>query len=147
MNLSPQSADKRIVNLFALLIALGVTSHALVLGSTSGTIIQSTRVLRMTSTELPVPKAYFIDLGARDGVKEGSVVEVRRELPVLAAFSGRFYQFVSIVLGELKMMAVGEYSSLGSVQTQKDPKQLPAMEYPMFMVGDVVELKTDLPFH
>lgn len=122
------------------LIFLTLTAEA-----TTGSIIQVTRKLRMSANETLPPKDYFLDLGQRNGVKVGDVYEVTRQIPITNAFAGGAWHLMKVTLGEVKIYAVGESTSVGRVEVERDPSSLPAMEYQSFMIGDGVQLKTNLP--
>lgn len=111
-----------------------------------GTILKVTSPLRMTSGGPAAPKDYFIDLGRQRGVKPGDVFTVYRALAVLDGQTGEPKDSMKIGLGELQIQAVGDYSSFGRLLRSTDPKEMPAMDSPWFMVGDTVQLKVSLPF-
>jgi hypothetical protein len=133
------------VKTFVILSAL-LFSFCDALGAANpGTLIQVTRRLRMSFNDPVPPKDFFIDLGTRNGVKVGDVFEVSRHLPVNNALSGSPWHLMRIVLGEIRIYAVGESTAVGRAEIEREPSSLPAMDYSVFMVGDEVQLKTNLP--
>ena len=111
-----------------------------------GTIIQVARRLRMSYSEPVPPKDYFIDLGERDGLKEGDRVEVYRYVPVPNRMASGDWHVMKVTLGELKIKQVGESTSVARYEREREINSLPAMEYQSLMLGDQVILKTGLPF-
>jgi hypothetical protein len=100
----------------------------------------------MQANEPAPPKEYFVDIGARDGVREGDLLEVSRSIPVVEAQTAGSFHVMKVVLGEVKVTLVGETSALARVERLRPPSELPPMEFFSFVLGDQVELKTGLPF-
>ncbi len=128
------------------MVILGVLVAAPVFGATQGVIIQVARRLAMQANEPTPPKEFFIDMGARDGVREGDVLEVSRSIPVVEAQTAGSFHMMKVVLGEVKVTLVGETSALTRVERLRPPADLPPMEFFSFVLGDQVELKSGLPF-
>ena len=130
--------------LLIILFLVAVPSFAI----NQGNIIQVARKLRMSYNEPVPPKEYFVDLGERDGVKVGDFVEVYRMVPVVNAMSGGPWHLLKVSLGDMKLVFVGESTSIGRVEIEREPASLPSIvEYQAFMLGDQVQAKTGLPFH
>lgn len=154
MKVSSQFADKKNVrHLFFLLLAFGSLSlvASTAFGSTQGNIIQVSRKLRMSYREPLPPKEYYFDLGMRDGLKEGDIIEVFRMIPVINSMSGGAWHLMRVTLGQLRITFLGESTSIGRSVNDREPQSLPSVEYPVFMIGDQVETKipdtkTGLPF-
>jgi hypothetical protein len=100
----------------------------------------------MQANEPAPPKEYFVDIGARDGVRDGDVLEVSRKVPVVEAQTAGSFHVLKVVLGEVKVTLVGETSAVARVHHIKPPTELPPMEFFSFVLGDQVELKSGLPF-
>jgi len=114
--------------------------------SGEGNIIYISRKLKMSSLDATAPKDFYVDLGDQQGLKTGDVLEVYRVQPVLNGVTGDANNFVRVRLGELKIILLGEFSSIARIHTLADAKELPVLDYPAFMLGDVVAAKTSLPF-
>jgi hypothetical protein len=128
------------------LFILVTFSYSLHAAYYQGSILGVTRKLKMTANEPLPPKDYFIDLGARQGIKPGQVFDVYRTIPVVDSWSGQPKEFLRVALGQLEVSYVGDSSSVARLTEQTDIKDLPAMDNPWFMVGDGVESNTSLPF-
>ncbi len=129
------------MNTFFLLLAATLFSKSLQAG---GAIVQISHRLAMKSGEV-TPKDFFLDIGLKDGLREGDLVQVYRWVPVMDAYSGRPYHLLRVRLGELRLQRVGEAVSLARIHKVSDPNELPAMDSPSFMLGDQVAFKSDLP--
>ncbi len=98
----------------------------------------------MSSLEAQAPKDYFIDLGQRNGVQPGDVLQVYRMVPVMNQLTGGAWHLMKVVLGEVKIYIVGESTSVGHLESDRDLSSIPVHDYPNFMLGDQVELKAPL---
>lgn len=134
------------MKLFLFIVLIGISSHAYA-DQTAGNIIQVSRKLRMSHLEPLPPKEFYIDLGARDGVKAGDILEVFRMLPVVNSMSGGAWHLMKVTLGDIKVTLVGDSTSIGRIATEREPASLPSIEYQGFMVGDQVETRSQLPSH
>lgn len=114
--------------------------------ASDGTIIYVSRKLRMSSSEGAPPRDFYIDLGQHQGLKLGDILTVTRVQPILNGVTGDSNNFIRVVLGEIKVTMLGEFSSIARVLSHTDPNELPVMDYPGFMLGDVVKPKSSLPF-
>lgn len=100
----------------------------------------------MSANEPASAKDFYVDLGERQGMKLGDILEVFRVKPVLNGVTGDASNFVKIHLGEIKIILLGEFSSIGRINAVTDPKELPVLDHAGFMLGDEVEPKSSLPF-
>jgi len=132
-----------------LLIFVGIFAGLpgeLTAASVTGSIIQVSRKLRMTSAETSPPKDYYIDLGEQHGIKVGDILTVSRVMAVVNENTGDSHSVLHIPLAEVKVFLVGENASVARLAAPVDAKDLPVLNYPSVMLGDEVELKTSLPF-
>ncbi len=98
------------------------------------------------SSKEPLPtKDFYFDMGTKDGLREGDILTVYRVLPVMNGFSGVPELSMRVPLGEVKVLTAGERVSVGKQETAN--AELPALESQGFMMGDLVQLKSSLPFH
>ena len=112
----------------------------------AASIVLVTRRLRMSVKEAVPAKDFFFDLGSKDGVRDGDVLAVFRELPVMDGFAGMPGQAMRVPLGEIRVMTAGERISVGRQHSARDAADLPAMLSSTFMMGDSVQIKSSLPF-
>lgn len=104
----------------------------------AGTIINVSHGFKMTESEPTPPRDFYIDLGTRDGVKAGDVLEVTRQLSITNAMWSGPGHLLRVVLGDVKVLTVGETASIARLQTQRTTAEVPVLDYQTFMVGDVV---------
>jgi hypothetical protein len=133
---------KHFISILILAVVWVDTAH----GTVTGTIIQVARRLRMSYSEPLPPKDYFIDLGERDGIKVGDVIEAFRYVPVPNRMASGDWHVMRVSLGDLKVKQVGESTSVARFEKDREINALPAMDYQSLMLGDQVILKTGLPF-
>lgn len=133
---------KTLICLFSLAMVLIQPTFA----QSNGAIIQVARRLRMSYSEPMPPKDYFIDLGQRDGLKVGDVLEVFRYVPVPNRMASGDWHVMKVSVGELIVKQVGESTSVARTERERELNSLPAMEYQSLMLGDQVSVKTGLPF-
>jgi hypothetical protein len=131
---------------FLLILACVFFNASPAWGSTDGTIIQVTRKLKMTASETSPAKQYWLDVGERNGIKAEDTFEVYRTIGVVNGITGEPSGIFRVLMGEVKVSMVGEFTSLAKVSQQREAKDLPVMDFPWLMVGDQVKLKTSLPF-
>ena len=116
-------------------------------GRDLGSIIQVQRKIRMSESEPLPPKEYFIDIGSRDGLKEGETLQVYRQVPVINGQSGGPWHILRMKIGDLRVAFVGETSALAREVEGRDIASLPPLEYNTFMMGDevsrIIGLQTD----
>jgi hypothetical protein len=112
----------------------------------SGTILQVTRKVKLTSTEPDSPRDFVIDLGTNQEVKVGDTVVVSRWIPIQDSTTDDPKDFLRVTLGEIQVNFIGANSCIGRMTTHVEAKDLPTMDNPWFMVGDAVQLKSSLPF-
>jgi len=110
-----------------------------------GSILNVSHALRMSSSEPEPARDYFVDLGARDGLKEGDVLTVSRQLYVGSANWSGPNHLIRVALGEVKVITLGETASIARAVGTRPAAELPSLDYPGFLIGDAVEAKTDLP--
>jgi len=108
----------------------------------AGSIINVSHGFRMKEAEPPPPRDFYLDLGSRDGVKAGDVLQVTRQISIGNAMWSGPTHLLRVVLGEVQILTVGETASIARVQSQRAASELPTLDYSTFMVGDSVEAKT-----
>ena len=126
------------------LLLIGICPSLLAVSQ--GEIIQVTRRLQMRSEDPKPPKEFYINLGSRNGVREGDILEVNRSVSVLHAGVGDEAYLLPTVMAELKVVLVGENVSLAREYESRQPAQLPPLDNLSVMLGDEVVLKGGLPF-
>jgi hypothetical protein len=116
------------------------------LWASQGTIIEVSRALRMSSQDPLPPKDFTLDMGSHEGVKVGDLLEVSREFVVVNAISQAPDHPMRVILGEMKIIAVGEFNSIGRMESQRSLEEIPALDPTGFSLGDQVRTKSGFPF-
>lgn len=126
------------LNFLVFLVFLLFLMSPLAAANPSGTIIQISHRLPMSASEIKPPRDFYMDLGAKHGVKDGDRIQVSRLVPVMQTMSGQPSHLVQFVLGEATVLKTSDFISLARTLNLVDSKQLPAMNYYQFMLGDSV---------
>lgn len=92
----------------------------------------------MSGAEKPLPRDFYVDLGAKHGLKEGDKIQVSRLIPVMQSMSGQPASLVRLPMGEAAVLRVSDFVSLARTTQLVPPSQLPSMNYYQFMLGDTV---------
>lgn len=109
-----------------------------------GNVVHVSRLLRMTNTEPIAAKDYYIDLGQKQGVKEGDTFNAYREFAMLDEVTGEASSLMKIPVGELKVFFVGEMASIAKLSAVRGP-DAPKLYYSSILMGDRVVAKQSLP--
>lgn len=115
------------------------------LPAAEGVIVHAARKLRLSYAEPLPPKDFYVNLGSRDGLREGDQLQVRRRLGVPNFQSDGSVHLVTVSLGFMQIIALGETACIAREQSVAPASTLPALQYMGFMVGDEVLAKTGLP--
>lgn len=111
----------------------------------SGSILHASRRLRMSVTE-PLPaKDFYLNLGARDGLRVGDKLTVQRTVAVRDLYQDGKVHLIPVLLGSLQIIAVGQTAAIGREESMTPAASLPGFQHMGFQVGDEVLAKTDLP--
>lgn len=86
-----------------------------------------------------------MNLGVRDGVQVGDLLTVRRTIAVRDMLEDGQIRLIPVLLGSLKVLAVGETSAIARENAFTPIAALPSLQYTGFLVGDAVIAKTGLP--
>jgi hypothetical protein len=132
--------------LILVLIISGLQITSAAYATANGSIVQVSRRLRMSNYEALSPKDFYVDIGSSEGVRPGDTFNVYRMMAVVNMATGYSPNLIRIPLGELKVFLVGEFTSVGRLTARTPAGDIPSLDYPEFMLGDVVEPKSSLPF-
>jgi|GEM_PF-1661920 len=111
----------------------------------TGSIIQVSRPVHLSSRQPKAQKQYFIDVGERHGIRQGATLEVYRVIPVLNEMTGSAGPVHRLRIGDLRVVSVSESVAVGEVEQYRAPNELAGAEYLSFMLGDEVQMKRGLP--
>ena len=107
----------------------------------AGYVINVSHGFKMAEAEPTPPRDYYLDLGTRDGIKNGDLLEVSRQVSVPNASWGGTNHLLRVVLAEVKVLVVGETASIARVTTRREAAELPTLNFSSILVGDSVGAK------
>lgn len=95
--------------------------------------------LPLTNKE-SVQKDYYVNLGSDHGAKVGSVLSVKRRLPVIDMYRNQAQGDLVVEVAKLKVIHAQPSMSVGRVISVSNPKSIPVVPYESVMMGDQVEM-------
>ena len=84
-------------------------------------------------------KDYFINMGTKDGIHNGSVVEVVRRTSTYDLTSQKLYKDVSFPIAKLKVIHAEPNAAIARLSEIFSPEKTPAILPRAVMVGDLVK--------
>ena len=121
--------------LFTLLISQAVSARSFV-------IFSMAQDLPMGLENEVVRKNYYVNIGASQGVKKDSVLDVFRIVSVQNPYDNKKRVNYKVKIGELKVLNTTEDAAIAMVSTY-EKEDTPIFELNQFMVGDHVSINVD----
>ena len=90
-----------------------------------------------------IKKNFYVDIGESQGVEEGSVLNVYRNISRQDSYETKKRYSHQVKIGELEVLHTEENSSIGLLKELRLGKKDPYFEISNFMIGDKVEVKID----
>ena len=90
-----------------------------------------------------VRKNYYINMGAGQGVKKDSIVDVFRIISVQNPYDNKKRVNYKVKIGELKVVHSSDEASIAMVNGYEKEDVTPIFELPQFMIGDHVSINVD----
>jgi hypothetical protein len=87
-------------------------------------------------------KNFYVNLGSKQGVRKGTLLDVFRIISVLDPYDNRKRINYRVKIGELKVLHSNDEAAI-TVFHKKEDKDLPVLELDQFIVGDHVAVNTD----
>ena len=87
-----------------------------------------------------IQKDYYVNLGTEHGAKVGSILSVKRRLPVIDVYRNQAQGDLVIEIAKLKVIHTQSTMSVGRLMSVVNPKNIPVVQYESLMMGDQVEL-------
>lgn len=88
-----------------------------------------------------VKKNYYVNIGAKQGLREGTILNVLRTISRTNPYKSKERYDYSVKVAEVKVIHVGEDSSIASMLAMKDTKDMPMFDINSVMIGDSVSVK------
>ncbi len=90
-----------------------------------------------------VRKNYYINMGAGQGVRKDSIVDVFRIISVQNPYDNKKRVNYKVKIGELKVVHSSEEAAIAMVNEYEKDESTPIFELPQFMIGDHVSINVD----
>jgi len=105
-------------------------------------IFSMTQDLPMGVEDEVVRKNYYINMGASQGLKKNTILDVFRIVSMQNPYDNKKRVNYKVKIGELKVLTSSEDASIAVVKKYvKD--EAPIFEVPQFMIGDHVAINLD----
>ena len=101
------------------------------------------RGLSMGDPNEIIQKDFYVNMGATEGVKEGSLLEVMRRVPTYSQTSEQLYQDVMFPIARIKVIHTEAKASIARLEKMLPVDKTPAISPHAVMVGDVVRLSSN----
>lgn len=90
-----------------------------------------------------IRKNYYINLGAGQGVKKDSIVDVFRIISMQNPYDSKKRVNYKVKIGELKVLHTSDEASIAVVNKLEKQEETPIFELSQFMIGDHVSINVD----
>lgn len=87
-------------------------------------------------------KNYYVNIGSKQGVKKGTLLDVFRVISVLDPYDDRKRVNYKVKIGELKVIHANDEAAITTVHKMLD-KDLPVLDLDQVIVGDHVAVNVD----
>lgn len=121
--------------LLSLLISQAVSARSYV-------IFSMAQDLPMGTENEVVRKNYYINMGAGQGVKKDSVLDVFRIVSVQNPYDNKKRVNYKVKIGELKVLHSSDEAAIATVNSY-EKEDVPIFELNQFMIGDHVAINVD----
>lgn len=121
--------------IFTLLISQAVSARSYV-------IFSMAQDLPMGMDNEVVRKNYYINMGAGQGVKKDSIVDVFRIVSVQNPYDNKKRVNYKVKIGELKVLHSSDEAAIAMVNGY-EKEETPIFELNQFMIGDHVSINVD----
>lgn len=95
----------------------------------------------MGNKEEIIRKNFYVDMGATQGVKKGSVLDVYRVVSVLDPYESKKRFNHRVKIGEVKVLHAEDSSAIGVLNKLEEAEETPVFEVGKMMIGDIVTVK------
>lgn len=86
------------------------------------------------------PKDFYVNMGASNGVRSGSVLEVLRKVSTFDLASQKLYKDVLLPVAKIKVIHVESNAAVARLEKLAPPEVTPGISPRAVMVGDLVRL-------
>lgn len=105
-------------------------------------IFSMTQDLSMGHADEVIRKNYYVNMGAGQGIKKDSVLDVFRIISVQNPYDNKKRVNYKVKIGELKVIHSSDEAAIATV-SKMETENTPIFELPQFMIGDHVAISVD----
>jgi hypothetical protein len=87
-----------------------------------------------------VYRDFYVNLGADQGAKAGSILAVYRRQGVVDYYRNTLHEDLLVPVAHMKVIQAGKTMSVARMESVTPSKQIPVVEFNSIMLGDRVEL-------
>jgi hypothetical protein len=128
------------MKLVILLMTLFLTHAAL---ARSYVIFNMTQDISMGHENEHIRKNYYVNLGATQGLKKNSTLDVFRIISVQNPYDNKKRVNYRVKIGELKVVHTSDDAAITTMKSYQGSEDAPVFEIPQFMIGDHVSINID----
>ncbi len=127
---------------FILLLALGVPGVGMVPEAQAGefNVYEVFRAIDLGENDRPPPKEFFVNMGAVQGVRKGSVLDVYRKISSFDNLTEKHGGEHLVPVGRIKVIHADERTAIARMDRFVSWEQEPALLPQSIMIGDLVRL-------
>jgi hypothetical protein len=127
---------KFLILLLAFFISTGVSARSYV-------IFSMAQDLPMGLENEVIRKNYYINIGAGQGVKKDSILNVFRIVSIQNPYDNKKRVNYKVKIGELKVLHSSDEAAIAMVNNYEKEENSPIFELNQFMIGDHVSINVD----
>ena len=87
-----------------------------------------------------IKKNYYINLGQKQGLREGTSLDVFRHISILDPYQSKNRYNYKVKVGELEVIHVESSSAIAITKSLRSGAKVPYFELSGFMIGDKVDV-------
>lgn len=122
-----------------ILVIIGLVFQAHIIAS-DYTIYSVEHELPMTNDLDVIQKNYYINMGEKQGIKEGTLLDVYRIVVLNDPYNREKRYVHKMKVGQLEVIHKDSDTSIAITKNYDQSEKKPILEIPAFMVGDVVNV-------
>ncbi len=125
-----------------LLVSLGfaMSGGLTVARATEFSVYEVFRAVDLGESDRPPPKEFFVNMGAIQGVRKGSVLDVYRKISSFDNLAEKHGGEHMVPVGRIKVIHADERTAIARMERFVSLEQEPALLPQSVMIGDLVRL-------
>ena len=125
-----------------LILTLLIAFHAPVVSARTFMIYSMAMDLPMGVENEVLKKNFYVNLGSKQGVRKGTLLDVFRIISVLDPYDNRKRVNYRVKIGELKVLHTNDEAAI-TVFHKHNEADMPVLDMDQFIVGDHVAVSTN----